>query len=452
MARKVLAFLAAAAVIILCVCPPAAAQDTGWRAEIPLAGLPARLDQVGSGKTLDLIALADGDYMFSLIPLRMDGKSWVRAVLRQKDGFLGMCLLGTREDFGKIETLAVEFGKQGTMRFTALPEGRELALVEIPLVLEGEYRLLPLAQTQGVTVTGLAAPPPAEADPAPDGGPGAQPEDNPAKPPPLRLSSGTYILALLATALVLAALVLGNIHWRRITQLAGRLKKSIAALLAGLAARRQAARETREAQKVLEEAEEVASGRARDAVPSGDTQEIPPIPQGPYLPGLRVAEPGDTALVRQITMRTAWETAAEPLEDIAQRANEYFLGRAALPAEGRFHTVGLRNRDALQQLGGSSVRPLFAANPRGQIFSLEEESGGLYLHVDYFAPPSFLLQPVLRSVCLECVFSLEDARGNPLRLENVLGHSILGITPARTTRTESGYIVAEKGRLVIGEN
>jgi len=114
--------------------------------------------------------------------------------------------------------------------------------------------------------------------------------------------------------------------------------------------------------------------------------------------------------------------------------------------------VGLRNRDALQQLGGGSVRPLFAPNAKGQIFSLEEKTGGLYLHVDYFAPPSFLLQPVLRSVCLECVFVLEDARGNPLRLENVLGHAVLGIIPAVTTRTESGFIVTEKGRLVIGEN
>ena len=414
-----------------CACIPAAAREAGWRAEIPLEGLPARLDKVDSGKPLDLIAVADGNYTLSLVPLRMEGKSWVRAVLTKGDGFFGMCLLATREEFGRMETLAVDIAERGVLQFSELPSGRQLAAVEIPITLVGECRLLPLAQSQGVTVVPVEEPPDDEPADLPANASPEQPE-GPGGPPALRLHPGTYMLALLAMAALLAALVLGNIHWRRIKALAMRVKAMAVSLWAKKPVR-------------VKEPE--------PSVPMGDTQELPSIPQGKCLPGLRVTQARDDALVRQIAMRTAWEAAAESARgNTPEQVNDYFRGRGGLPAGGRFLTVGLRNRDALQQLGGGSVRPLFAPNAKGQIFSLEEETGGLYLHVDYFAPPSFLLQPVLRSVCLECVFVLEDARGNPLRLENALGHAILGIIPAVTARTESGHIVTEKGRLVIGEN
>ena len=429
MARKILAFISTAVVLALCACPLAAAQEGGWRVEIPLEGLPARLDRVDSGKTLDLIAVADGSYTFALVPLRMEGKSWVRAVLTKGTGFFGMCMLATREAFGKMEALAVDIAADGVLRFSALPEGEPLAAFEVPLNLEGECRLLPLAQSQGVTITPVDAPSPDNPDALPADASAA--EDGEGGPPPLRLPTGTYALALLAVIALLAALVLGYMHRRRIKALTARVKKIAIAL------------RTKKPVRVK---------KSEPSAPMEDTREIPRIAQGPYLPGLRVVKPGEDALVRQITMRTAWEAAVETAPGIApEQVSDYFLGRGGLPAGGRFRTVGLRNREALQQLGGG-VRPLFGPNPRGQIFSLEEETGDLYLHVDYFAPPSFLLQPVLRSVCLECVFALEDARGNPLRLENVLGHAILGIVPARTAYTQSGFIVTERGRLVIGEN
>ena len=416
--------------LALCACLTAAAQGSGWRAEIPLEGLPARLDKVDSGKTLDLIAVADGDYTLALVPLRMEGKSWVRAVLTKGTGFFGMCMLATREEFGKIEALAVDIAADGVLYFSALPEGKPLAAFEVPLNLEGECRLLPLAQSQGVTITPVDAPAPDDPSDLPANA-SAEPEDGADGPGLFRLPPRTYALALLAVMALLAAPVLGTMYRRRIKALAARVKETARAMRAKKPARVK---------------------KPEPAAPSRDTREIPRIARGPYLPGLRVVQPGEDALVRQITMRTAWEAAAETAPGIApEQVNDYFLGRGALPAGGRFRTVGLRNRDALQQLGGG-VRPLFGPNPRGQIFSLEEETGELYLHVDYFAPPSFLLQPVLRSVCLECVFALEDARGNPLRLENVLGHAILGIVPARTAYTQSGFIVTERGRLVIGEN
>ena len=419
----------------------AAAEGGGWRAEIPLEGLPARLDRVDSGKTLDLIAVADGNYTLAFVPLRMEGKSWVRVVLTKGTGFFGMCMLATREEFGKLEALAVDIGADGTMRFIALPEGSQLAAFEVPLVLEGECRLLPLAQSQGVTITPVDAPIPDEPATLPADA-SAMTEDGSDGPPALRLHPGTYALALLAVAALLAALVLGNMHWRRIKEIA-------VALWSALSVRVKKLREPKE-----KPAERPARADIDAPVPTQDTREIPRIVQeGGTLPGLRVVRAGEDALVRQITMRTAWETAEEPArEALEAQIGAYFLGRGALPVGGRFRTVGLRNRDALQQLGGGSVRPLFAPNPKGQIFSLEEETGGLYLHVDYFAPPSFVLQSVLRSVCLECVFALEDRHGSHLRLENVLGHAILGIVPAVTVRTESGFIVTEKGRLVIGEN
>jgi len=441
MARRMWAWAAILTMMILCACPLVAAEEApvGWRVAIPIKGLPERLDKVGSGKTVDLLALADGGFTLSLMPLRVSGGSWVRALLTKGDSYFGLCLLGTRSEFAALETVILDIDLQpegAVLRFLAQPGDRLLAAMELPVDLAGECRLLPVAQTQGVTVVPVEAPPPDD-DPLTQSVYAVPSQlEGPSK---LRLHPGAYAVALLVTALVLAALVFGNIYWRRIAALALRAKEIAVALWANIYSRIQALRNR-----------EKKPPRVRD---SKEKREIPRIEtEEPHLPGLRVMDTQGDALVRQITMRTAWETAAEPiLEDFSARMNDYFLGRAPLPGGGRFLTVGLRNRDALQQLGGGSVRPLFAPNPRGQIFSLEENTGGLYLHADYFAPPSFVLQSVLRSVCLECVFALEDRHGNPLRLEYVLGYAILGIEPARTARTEAGFIVTEKGRLVIDQ-
>ena len=443
MARRVWAWGLAAALTILCACPMAAAEGepVGWRVSIPMAGLTERLDNTNSGGSVNLIALADGVYTLSLMPLRAGGKSWVRALLAAGNSFFGICLLGTRAEITALKTLYLDIDLSpggASLRFYAQADGGFLAAMELPLDLAGECRLLPLAQSQGVTATPVEAPPPSD-DPLtrPAGAAPSQGEED--RPPPLRLRPGAYLLALLATALVLAALVLGIIYRRRIAGLASLAKEKSAALWQRLHARRKAR----------------SSARIKKPAPAlkQDTREIPRLVEGPHLPGLRVTEAREEALIRKIVMRTAWEAGAEPSgEGLPAQMNEYFSGRASLPGAGRFLTVGLRNRDALQQLGGSSVRPLFAPNPRGQIFSLEEDTGGLYLHVDCFAPPSFVLQSVLRSVCLECVFALEDAGGNPLRLENALGYGILGLTPALTARTEAGFIVTQKGKLVIADH
>ena len=448
MVRRVWAWAAAVLLILLCACPLAAAEEEndtiGWRVVIPMAGLPQRLDSTGSGGTVDLVALADGNYTLSLMPLRTGGKSWVRALLATGSSFFGICLLGTRAEIAALDTLYLDIDltpRGASLRFMARPGGEPLAAMEFPLDLSGECRLLPLAQSQGVTATPVVAPPPPEEPPAqPVDATPSQPEGNPL-PATLRLRPGAYILALAVTALVLAAPVFASMHWRRIASLALLVKIKSGEVWRGTASRLKARQASRKRPSP-------APKKAKE-----DTREIPCILAGPHLPGLRVTDMRDSSLIRQVTMRTAWETAAEPSPDgTPAQMNAYFLGRAPLPGAGRFLTVGLRNRDALQQLGGGSVRPLFAPNPRGQIFSLEEESGGLYLHVDYFAPPSFMLQSVLRSVCLECVFALEDERGNPLRLENVLGYGILGVAPALTARTEAGFIVMQKGKLIIGEN
>ena len=442
MVRRVWAWGLAAAMVILCACPLAAAREeepVGWRVALPVAGLPERLDKTASGRAVGLLALGDGGYTLSLMPLRADGQSWVRVLLAREDGFFGICLLGTRAEFAALETLYldIDFTPEGAaLRFRAREEGGALAAMELPLDLTGECRLLPLAQSQGATAT------PVEAPPLPVGATPAEPE-----PQPLRLRPGAYLLALLLTALALAMPVLGTMHGRRIKALALRIKEGGVALWQGFILRFKAMKVPRtRPSPAAKPAPAPATARKED------TREIPLAIEGPRLPGLRVTDAQETALVRRIAMRTAWESAAERAPDgLPARMNAYFLGRGPLPG-GRFLTVGLRNRDALQQLGGGSVRPLFGPNPRGEIFSLEEGTGGLYLHADCFAPPRFVLQPVLRSVCLECVFSLEDARGNALRLENALGRGILGIAPALTARTEAGFIVMQKGKLIIGEN
>ena len=440
MARKLWAVLAAAALLVICLCPAAAAQDTGWRVEIPIKGLPERLDKTDSGRTVDLLALADGGYTLSLTPLRMGKESLVRAVLTKGEGFLGLCLLCTRQEFGALGGLAVEIETQGRLCFIAMPEKTLLACLELPVGLAGECRLLPVAQSQGVTIAPLDAAPREFTQPVqPEETQSAQPAD--ASPPPLRLHPGAYLLALLILAAALAALVVCTMRQRELAALARRAKDTASALRLELRAYLHTAKKKQKKEKSVDV-----------PLPALHTQEIPRLAAGPHLPGLRVMAAENSALMKQIPMRAAWEESEPPIQDMSARMNEFYLGRAALPEAGRFLTVGLRNRDALQQLGGNSVRPLFAPNPRGQIFSLEEETGGLYLHADYFAPPSFVLQSVLRSVCLECVFALENAGGAPLRLENVLNHTILGIEPALTTRTESGFIVTQKGRLIVGEN
>jgi hypothetical protein len=147
-------------------------------------------------------------------------------------------------------------------------------------------------------------------------------------------------------------------------------------------------------------------------------------------------------------------------EDVAADAlgeedaiSAFFLGkRPSVPPECGCITVGLRNRETLLGVypGEGAPVPLFAPNPRGQVFSLSA-AGNLYLHIDYFAPPSFVVHSVLSNVCLDHIFRMEDAQGNPLRPEDVRNRKILEILPARTRKTADGYYeVIEKGSLLIG--
>lgn len=412
---------------VLCLGPLAWAQQAGgYRIDIPLEGLLTRQDNVESGKTLDLVALAGGEYTLSFSPLKTGKGAWVRAVLTKGEGFFGLCMLGERSSMEDVASLRVDIAAQEetcSFRFTAMPQERFLAVMELSLTLEGEYRLTPVAQAQGVAVTPLG-----EVTQQEPTQPAAQSAE-PAAPQPavLKLHPGTYALALLCLAAVLGIIVAGQMHWEQIADFFKHFGKNAAVLWGYITTRVKAPR-------------------------SVEIDVQPQAPKGEEaLPGLRVTNEAHGALVKQIVMRSSWEAAAEPAQrEIPEQVNDYFLGRARLPAQANFLTVGLRNRDALQQLGGHAVSPLLAPNPRGQIFSLEEETGGLYLHVDYFAPPSFVLQSVLRSVCLECLFLLEDEQGRPLRLEDVFNHTITGISPALTARTQDGFIVTQKGRLVVG--
>ncbi|MDR3313519.1 MAG: hypothetical protein LBS96_03570 [Oscillospiraceae bacterium] len=148
----------------------------------------------------------------------------------------------------------------------------------------------------------------------------------------------------------------------------------------------------------------------------------------------------------------AEDAAEEPPEEMAAM-NAFFLGkRQSVPPSFGFTTVGLRNREHLLGVapGAGAPAPLFVPNPRGQVFSLSA-AGNLYLHIDYFAPPSFVVHSVLSNVCLEHVFRLEDAQGRPLRAEDVRNRKILAILPAHTAKTADGYYeVIEKGSLLIG--
>lgn len=441
---------AAAAVLVcaamLCWGPLAAAEEdaalAGYRVQIPLTKQLTRLDDISSGKTEDLVALADGAYTLALTPLKANQEVWVRAVLTKGDGFFGLCVLGSRSELETVSTLTAEimiYSEHCAVTFYAVPGERLLAEMELPLALEGEYRLLPTAQSQGITITQLDALPVAG---QPEGTPADPVQPSvPARQEVYRLSPGVYALALLCFAAVLAALIFGQIYRRQIMAFLLRAKAWTLQLVhrvAGLFAKEEHAEPERDP----------ALARLMES-----TQEIPRVIEGDHLPGLWVTDEAGGPLVKQVVMREAWETAEESApQEVPARVNAYFLERTLLPAQCRFLTVGLCNRDALQQLGGDAVRALFAPNPKGQIFSREEETGGLYLHVDYFAAPSFVVQPVLRSVCLESVFALEDKRGTRLRLEQVLGHAILHIDPAQTMRTDAGYIVTQKGRLIIGDN
>lgn len=152
-------------------------------------------------------------------------------------------------------------------------------------------------------------------------------------------------------------------------------------------------------------------------------------------------------------MLPASDDMAEAAPDETAILNAFFLGkRQSVPPVLGFITVGLRNRDILLGLppGPEAPAPLFAPNLRGQVFSLSA-AGNLFLHIDYFAPPSFVVHSVLGNVCLEHVFDLVNTQGRGLRAEEVRNRKILEILPARTRKTEEGYFeVVEKGRLLIG--
>jgi len=435
----------AALAIALALAPAAAAQE-GFVMQVPLA---ASLEQLAENRTLPLLEFAGGEYALSLSRLDDNGLRWVRMVVARGNYFYGACTLGVWEQLEGLEALRVDAVFQqnrAEFAFTSQPDKQRRGALAMPMSLGGNPALSAFSEGHGIALVYQTG-----EDDAASAEPGNQ---LPAKRD--GVGAGPYILALGLLVFLLAALILGQLFGRKWLLGLRERRRQLLRLLRNYLKNRAKTRERvialpppriyehDETPPLMDTSEFRAHPRgAADQDASG------PQPREPALVGATIVPAAaQNTLLRRILMRE--EAPPPPPEQQEDAMRAFFRGRARLPRY-QFLTVGLSNRDALLQLGGESVRPLFAPNPRGQLFSLEEESGNLYLHVDYFAPPSFVLQSVLRSVCLERIFTCVDVNGRSILLEEATNRSIAEITPARTVRTEAGFIVTEKGMLMIGK-
>lgn len=422
--------LGAALCLALCLTALAEPLDSGsFAAEIPLSGVLALLS---NSKSVRLMTVADGAYTIEFSKISTgDSDFWVRAVLAKGEIYYGTLALGSRADLEAIDTLLLECEAEDgfcQLSYLALPSERVIASAQLPLELGGALLLTEHAETLGVYLR------PAEALP--------QPADEVELPPAeftqpvtAKVPPGAYAAAIASLFLLLGILVLGQIYALRLRRIFDSLRQSAGGFMP---------------KKPVKQIEIVpAELPPKDAPPAPLP---PPSDAMPVLSGVKVVPEAEGGSLRKRIVVQGGGVEASPHSEEA-RMNSYFLGNVFFtPLEHSFLSVGLRNRDALLQTGGAQLQPLFAPSPKGHVFSLEEDSGNLYLNIHYYAPPSFVVQSALRSACVDRVFSLEDKDGQPLRLEAVMGHAIIGIVPARTRRGDNGYVLTEKGRLIIGDN
>jgi len=451
--------LAAAMCLPLAVFSSAAVED-GFTMQIPLAESLAALRK---NKRLDLLDFPGGDYTLSLRRLDDNGLRWVRLVIAREDTFYGTVSLGTWEQLQDLDSLQIDVVFQQSraeFAMTSLPDKHRRGAIALPMSLGGVPSLSEFSEAQGIELKPRVTEEETEAA-AVAAAANPRQQGNPDAPKRETVGAGPYALALLLLALVLAALILGQMFGRKWLLALRERYQMLVLLLNNFRDSRRLPRK-----QVI-------------ALPPGPEQQLLPNPaydstqilmnsselprmehfaaekddgQKSVLAGITLMPPTEqSSLLRRILMREEEEAAPPSQEEQEEIMQAYFQSRARLPGY-RFLTVGLSNRDTLQQLGSESVRPLFAPNPRGQLFSVEEESGNLYLHVEYFAPPSFVLQSVLRSVCLERIFVCVNANGEEMAPEDAANRFIAEIIPARTTRTEAGFILTEKGQLKIGKS
>ena len=455
-----------AIVLVAAMCLPlavfsSAAVEDGFTIQIPLK---ESLESLRKNKRLDLLDFPGGDYALSLRRLDDNSLRWVRLVIAREDTFYGTVSLGTWEQLQDLDTLQIDVVFQQSraeFAMTSLPDNHRRGAIALPMSLGGVPSLSEFSEEHGVELKPRVTEEEA-AEAAKAAGKDPQQKGNPAAPQREKVGAGPYALALFLLVLVLAALILGQMFGRKwLLALRERYqmlvillhdfrenrrlpqKRTVAALPPGRPEPQFVPNPEYDSTQILMNSSELPRVEHLAAEKEDGQKSV--------LAGITLMPPTEqSSLLRRILMREEEETAPPSPEEQEEAMQAYFQSRVRLPRY-RFLTVGLSNRDTLLQLGSESVRPLFAPNPRGQLFSVEEESGNLYLHVEYFAPPSFVLQSVLRSVCLERIFICVNANGEEIAPEDAVNHSIAEIIPARTTRTEAGFILTEKGQLKIGK-
>lgn len=486
----------------------APATDGNFQAEFPKAAYFPNLEKNNRAK---LLWLDEQKFTLSLSRVTTEGEPWVRALLTTEDDtFIAAVLLGSLESLGEEEKLRIDFVRSRkndatTIAFTALPAERLVATMQFPKIFEGEASLTGTAFNDGARL--LFTDQPAAATPTPT--PGTTTVHSGAADEAQPRGRALYFVLALILILLLAALVCATLFRKQVAEFAAPLRAKAAPSLAkGKARLQETSRHVATRTKALAAAAAAKSGPAlrslrqklrpvaaeRDKASASDMQAQAGKPEQPAR-AVAAAAPGATqrippqrefmepaaepasgrvaisslagvelipaasagSLVQTVSMDgllpAADEVASDETPDETAILNAFFAGkRQSVPPGLGFVTVGLRNRDALLGVmpGPNAPAPLFAPNPRGQVFSLSA-AGNLFLHIDYFAPPSFVAHSVLSNVCLEHTFLLENERGDILDAAEVRNRKILAIIPARTRKTEEGYYeVVEKGRLLIG--
>ncbi|MDR2525135.1 MAG: hypothetical protein LBC83_02910 [Oscillospiraceae bacterium] len=485
--------------------PVAAADGVRFQATLPKEVYYRALE---AGDRVKLLWLEEQTYTLSLGRVQLNGEAWVRAIITTgEDVFVAAAPLARLTELADYTSLRLDCSAEnqgGTtmLSFAALPNGTPLAVLQLPLRFPGAAVLIGAAAEAGAELRLGAQLVPDAPVPTPQTEPqgAAETPESKALPlvflalllvlltavffaatfrrqlavllTPLRKKSEPYLAKLRPAARMLKERIRFAVRNLRIPERGKAVRVSVGKAL--LQARGAAQKETTVTPAAWLPAKEAAPAvqqpqYATVKATAGDlhSRTAAVLPDAAPFSGSSAAVA--SAALAGVTLVTPEESGAwvetihaenPPAEEPAPpdgqteiaAMNAYFTGKAAAPPPGlRLQTVGLRNREQLLAEGAQGkAAPVFALNPRGQVFSVSS-SGRVYLHADYFSPPSFVVRSVLSNVCLERVFRLEDAQGLPLRVDEVRNRKILHITPAITEKTPDGdFTVAEKGRLTIG--
>ncbi|MDR2647320.1 MAG: hypothetical protein LBB67_04250 [Oscillospiraceae bacterium] len=427
-----------------------------FRVDLPM---DLYLIELQSKNRANIAFVHEDDFFLSL--RTVPDTDYLRLVLAKdtkNDPYFASALIGERETLALEKTLRIDFviakdGQNSTITATLLPSNKVCASITIPWVFEGSATLAAFAEEANAPLTPLdvTSPNGVVQTTIPNGQTPKTPRQSP--------SIGLYIGVVALLLLLLTAVVLSQVFRKPIQTLADKSAAAMRELGKKIDLRSAMAKRIAPKKTPAPLGEPPIPAPSTIQMPLAEiAREIASAPEDVTLSGLVRAELSDIGALSSFTLQMDTGGIPNNLSSDALQSqseieimNAYFSGKQkAIPAEYDMLTVGLSNRDVLLSTPmDTSPPPSFIHKKLGQMFSISQQSGNLYLHIDYFAYPTFLVQRALESVCLARIFDLVDTHGGRPALADVFQHKILEIIPAQTKREGDSFVLTRRGRIVV---